>query len=67
MLIIRGSGFLRNQIRLIMGALAELGKGNYDLEFIKKSLSPENSDIDFMKTIAPASGLHLHKVEFKKE
>ncbi|MCO7186327.1 tRNA pseudouridine(38-40) synthase TruA [Tenacibaculum sp. XPcli2-G] len=66
-LIIRGSGFLRNQIRLIMGALAELGKGNYDLEFIKKSLSPENSDIDFMKTIAPASGLHLHKVEFKKE
>ncbi|WGH77000.1 tRNA pseudouridine(38-40) synthase TruA [Tenacibaculum tangerinum] len=65
-LIIRGSGFLRNQIRLIMGALVELGKGNYDLEFIKKSLRKDTNDIDFMKTIAPASGLHLYKVDFKK-
>ncbi|MDY0781343.1 tRNA pseudouridine(38-40) synthase TruA [Tenacibaculum sp. IB213877] len=63
-LIIRGEGFLRNQIRLIMGALAELGKGNYDLQFIKDSLNP-NTDMDFLKTIAPASGLHLHKVSFK--
>ena len=38
MLIVKGEGFLRNQIRLIMGALAELGKGNYDLEFIKQNL-----------------------------
>ncbi|TYP97323.1 tRNA pseudouridine(38-40) synthase [Tenacibaculum adriaticum] len=65
-LIIRGEGFLRNQIRLIMGSLAELGKGNYDLDFIKDSLNPE-SDIDFLKTIAPASGLHLYKIEFKKD
>lgn len=63
-LIIKGEGFLRNQIRLIMGALAELGKGNYDLQFIKDSLNPD-TDIDFLKTIAPASGLHLHKVDFK--
>lgn len=62
-LIIRGEGFLRNQIRLIMGALFELGKGNYSIEFIKESLNPE-SDIEFMKTIAPASGLHLHEVDF---
>ena len=63
-LIVKGEGFLRNQIRLIMGALFELGKGNYDLDFIKESLNP-NSDIDFLKTIAPSSGLHLHQIEFK--
>lgn len=61
--IIRGEGFLRNQIRLMMGALAELGKGNYTLDFIKESLHPE-SEIAFLKTIAPASGLHLCKVDF---
>lgn len=64
-LIIKGQGFLRNQIRLIMGALAEVGKGNYDLDFIKESLDG-NKEITFLKTIAPASGLHLHKVEFKE-
>lgn len=63
-LIVRGEGFLRNQIRLIMGALFELGKENCDLEFIQKSLKP-NSDIEFLKTIAPSSGLHLHKIDFK--
>lgn len=63
-LIVRGEGFLRNQIRLMMGALFELGKGNYSLEFIKDTLNID-TNIDFLKTIAPASGLHLAKVEFK--
>lgn len=63
-LIIRGQGFLRNQIRLIMGALVELGRHHYDLDFIQKSLQ-ENSDIEFMKTIAPASGLHLASIVLK--
>ncbi|CAL2088511.1 tRNA pseudouridine(38-40) synthase TruA [Tenacibaculum sp. 190524A02b] len=63
-LIVKGEGFLRNQIRLIMGALFELGKGNYSLDFIKDSLNPDTS-IEFLKTIAPASGLHLHAIEFK--
>lgn len=62
-LIVKGEGFLRNQIRLIMGALFELGRGNYDLNFIKQTLDV-NSNIEFLKTIAPASGLHLHNVEF---
>ncbi len=64
-LIVRGEGFLRNQIRLIMGALHDLGKGEFDLEFIKKSLEPD-SDIDLIKNIAPASGLHLYNIDFKK-
>lgn len=62
-LIVKGEGFLRNQIRLIMGALFELGKENYSLDFIKETLNPD-SNIDFLKTIAPASGLHLHKIRF---
>lgn len=61
-LIIKGKGFLRNQIRLIMGALLELGRGSIDLDFIEQSLTGI-STIEFIKTIAPASGLHLHKVE----
>lgn len=64
-LVVRGEGFLRNQIRLIMGALHSLGKGEYGLDFIKESLNP-HSDIDFVKNIAPASGLHLHNIDFKK-
>ncbi|MBS9774683.1 MAG: tRNA pseudouridine(38-40) synthase TruA [Tenacibaculum sp.] len=62
-LIVKGEGFLRNQIRLMMSALFELGKGNYSINFIKETLNPK-SDIDFLKTIAPASGLHLYKVIF---
>ena len=64
-LIVKGEGFLRNQIRLIMGTLEDLGKGVVDLEFIKKSFDLD-SNIDFIKNIAPASGLHLHNIEFKK-
>ena len=63
-LIVKGEGFLRNQIRLIMGALHDLGKREFDLSFIKESLDPM-SNIEFIKNIAPASGLHLHKIEFK--
>ena len=63
-LVIKGEGFLRNQIRLIMGALVELGKGTCTLKDIQNSLEPDNN-LDVLKTIAPASGLHLHKVVFK--
>lgn len=65
-LIIRSEGFLRNQIRLIMGALFELGKGKCSLEFIKQTLST-NNHIEDLRTIAPASGLHLSKIEFFKK
>ncbi|CAA0218869.1 tRNA pseudouridine synthase A [Tenacibaculum maritimum] len=61
---IKGAGFLRNQVRLIMGGLHDLGKGTCDLNFIKESLDPD-SDIEFIKNIAPASGLHLHDIQFE--
>ena len=59
---ITGSGFLRNQVRLIMGALVQLGRGEFTLEEIQKSLQP-----DFpmpMNYIAPGSGLILKNVNF---
>jgi len=57
-----GKGFGRHQIRLMMGALIKLGRGEIDLEYIKNSLKSENLEV--MDYIAPASGLILHKIEF---
>ena len=58
-----GKGFGRHQIRLMMGALIKLGKGEIDLDYISQSLSKNNSlKMDY---IAPASGLILHQVKFR--
>ena len=61
---VKGKGFLRYQIRLMMGVLFELGKGNVDLEFIEESLKEEN-DRKFLREIAPASGLQLYTIDFE--
>jgi len=63
LLKVKGKGFMRNQIRLMMGTLIDLGKGKLTLEDIKSSLLPE-SKIQ-MNYIAPASGLILNKIEFE--
>ncbi|WP_445955326.1 tRNA pseudouridine synthase A [Yeosuana sp.] len=60
---VKGKGFMRNQIRLIMGALIKLGRGDISLEYIEQSLKPESTEI--MDYIAPASGLILNKIEFE--
>tara|TARA_R110002049_G_scaffold87533_2_gene221923 strand:- start:15350 stop:16126 length:777 start_codon:yes stop_codon:yes gene_type:complete len=59
---VKGKGFMRNQIRLMMGTLIDLGKGKLTLENIKTSLLPD-SDVK-MEYIAPASGLILNKIDF---
>jgi len=59
---VRGKGFMRNQIRLMMGALIKLGRGDISIEYIKNSLKPES--VKIMEYIAPASGLILNKIEF---
>jgi len=61
---VKGKGFLRYQIRLMMGILFELGRGNIDLGFIENSLK-ENNDRKFLREIAPASGLQLYDVVFE--
>jgi len=60
---VKGKGFMRNQIRLMMGALIDLGKGKLSLETISQSL--EQDCFIKLDHIAPASGLILNKIEFE--
>ena len=58
-----GEGFKRNQIRIMMARILQLGKGEIDLNVIEKSL--ENpTEIIPITYIAPASGLILQSVNF---
>ena len=59
---VKGKGFLRYQIRLMMATLFELGKENLTLGFIEASLK-FNNDKKYLRNIAPASGLQLYAVE----
>lgn len=61
---VEGSGFKRYQIRLMMGALIDLGKGIMDLKFLRKTLAAQNRIT--LTHVAKASGLVLNAVEFKK-
>ncbi len=63
LLRVRGKGFMRNQIRLMMGTLIDLGKGKLSIDHIKKSLLTDSTIK--MNYIAPASGLILNKIEFE--
>jgi len=60
---VRGKGFMRNQIRIMMGTLIDLGKGKLTLKDIENSLKPKNTIK--MEYIAPASGLILKSLQFK--
>ena len=59
---VKGEGFLRYQIRLMMGVLFELGKEKTNLEAIRMSLMSDN-DREPLKTIAPSSGLQLYNID----
>jgi tRNA pseudouridine38-40 synthase len=61
---VRGKGFLRYQIRLMMGALVELGNGQISLSDIKDSFIQKDQR-NSIATIAAGSGLQLYSVEFK--
>ncbi len=58
---VKGKGFKRHQIRLMMGVLFDIGTGKLDLEFVRKTLAL-NNDIK-LEHIAQASGLILHDIE----
>lgn len=59
---IKGKGFKRNQIRLLMGMLIDLGKHKLDFNFYMDTL--DGSKKIKLEHIAPASGLVLQKVEY---
>jgi len=60
--VICAKGFLRYQVRLIMGQLLSLGRGETGIEDIRQSLTGEDSQP--LRHIAPASGLILNRIEF---
>jgi tRNA pseudouridine38-40 synthase len=59
---IHSRGFLRYQVRLIMGQLLSLGRGEIGLKDIQASLTGLNRHP--LRHIAPSSGLMLNKIEF---
>jgi tRNA pseudouridine38-40 synthase len=61
-LCVRGQGFMRYQVRMIMGALLGLGKGELSITDIKESLKPGNGMV--LTYVAPGSGLLLHRLNF---
>jgi len=60
---VKSAGFMRNQIRLMMGQLILLGEGSLSLDELEASLSAETYSP--LRTIAPASGLLLHSIEYR--
>lgn len=59
---VEGQGFIRYQVRMLMGALILLGKGELTLEEIKASL--QENYTQQISYVAPGSGLLLNKLEF---
>ena len=59
---IHAAGFLRHQVRLMMGSLVLVGRGELSLDDIRESLKPDSAHLQ-MDYIAPASGLILKKIE----
>ncbi len=63
---VKGAGFKRNQIRLMMGVLFDLGTGKITIDFIKDTLDRNKEKIT-LEHIVPGSGLILNSVEFIEE
>ena len=62
-LYVTGKGFMRYQIRMIMGALVQLGRNELQLQDVKESLCDSNKlQLTF---VAPGSGLLLNHLEFE--
>ena len=60
---IKGPGFGRYQVRLIMGALFGIGKGDFTVDFIRETL--EENYTQPMTWVAPGSGLILNSIDFE--
>ncbi len=60
-----GKGFMRYQVRMIMGALFLLGKNSITLKQIEESL--EGVELVFEKSSAPASGLMVKSTRFNEQ
>lgn len=59
---VTGAGFMRYQVRMLMGALIQLGRGELSFSNIEASLIENNTIL--LTYIAPGSGLLLNQSEF---
>ena len=59
---IRGSGFLKQMVRMIMGGVWLVGRNSLDLNKLKKAI--DNSDSGKVSFVAPANGLFLNEVKY---
>lgn len=59
---VQSKGFMRNQVRLMMGQLLRLGRGEIGPDDIRRSLTGD--DQTPLPVIAPASGLILNRIDF---
>ncbi|KOF04423.1 pseudouridine synthase [Roseivirga seohaensis subsp. aquiponti] len=62
---VKAAGFLRHQIRMMVGQLFLLGKGETSLEEISLSLKGKHTKEIFQ--VAPGSGLILYKIDFEEK
>lgn len=62
---VSAKGFMRYQVRLMMGALIEVGRDIWSIEDLRLTL--EEYDGIQVRHVAPSSGLILHSVEFENE
>ncbi len=59
---VRAKGYLTYQVRLMMGALVDVGLGKWTLKDLKSSLIASNEPQ--IRHIDPSSGLVLHQIDF---
>ena len=57
-----GSGFLKQMVRLLMGALWNVGRGKISLEEFKSSLS--STKVPHLGPVAPPEGLYMVRVNY---
>ncbi|SMG38976.1 tRNA pseudouridine38-40 synthase [Marivirga sericea] len=60
---VKGKGFMRYQVRLMMGALIRIGRNEITLQDIENTLQGKTPNFD--KLNAAASGLMVKNIEFK--
>ena len=59
---VAGSGFLRHQVRIIVGSLVEVGRGRRPVEWISTLLA--SRDRTLAGPTAPPQGLFLVRVDY---
>jgi tRNA pseudouridine38-40 synthase len=57
-----GSGFLKQMVRLLMGAIWNIGRGKITLEDLKQALGPNK--VQRLGPVAPPEGLYMVRVNY---